>query len=393
MKGSRSEFCRDLLNNKCYRGRGCQYRHHGPERPAGFMASCELYPPPEKCLTLVVDRYTEGVFSDGFITIDVRCLSFPKYMRPPKQDKVGTQTHRLRCPKKTPYDVFKRRFHESQQKHGKEVLFWVDHADPPSAVICGDTELLRTVQREFDPERKLASAKYCAICCEDCADFVRLLYCKHSCCIYCFRRFCVTQDGSKLPIECFDPNCDKLVPMRQMRLHLSYKQLLDLSRLSVARHVVQHPARFLRCPTPDCQGKFRLDGKRVQTCKLCSKDICAECHSKDHPGESCEDFRKRTGNDPEQLANWMSRNQTKKCPNCDTLIQKNGGCDHFQCMGCHMHLCFKCLAVFKDQNPAYKHIISKHGSYGDTEVEAEVARINAIHRAEEDVDNALLAAL
>ena len=40
-------------------------------------------------------------------------------------------------------------------------------------------------------------------------------------------------------------------------------------------------------------------------------------------------------------AKWMKRN-SKRCPNCKTPINKNGGCNHMQCTRCNQHFCWAC---------------------------------------------------
>ena len=38
----------------------------------------------------------------------------------------------------------------------------------------------------------------------------------------------------------------------------------------------------------------------------------------------------------------------KNCPNCNIKIEKNGGCDHLECIKCQTHFCWGCLKEFND---------------------------------------------
>ncbi len=52
-----------------------------------------------------------------------------------------------------------------------------------------------------------------------------------------------------------------------------------------------------------------------------------------------------------ETANWFVAN-TKKCPNCETHIEKNHGCNHMHCGFCKHDFCWICLGKWSDHGSA-----------------------------------------
>ena len=44
---------------------------------------------------------------------------------------------------------------------------------------------------------------------------------------------------------------------------------------------------------------------------------------------------------------------TRPCPNCGTLIEKRGGCNHMTCYKCKGHFCWLCDKAFGERGPFY----------------------------------------
>lgn len=42
---------------------------------------------------------------------------------------------------------------------------------------------------------------------------------------------------------------------------------------------------------------------------------------------------------------WIAQ-QCKRCPNCSSLIEKEGGCDHMTCAFCTNEFCWSCFADY-----------------------------------------------
>ena len=46
---------------------------------------------------------------------------------------------------------------------------------------------------------------------------------------------------------------------------------------------------------------------------------------------------------------WIANN-ARKCPQCQVIIEKNGGCNHISCRNCNHHFCWVCRAVWSNHN-------------------------------------------
>lgn len=56
--------------------------------------------------------------------------------------------------------------------------------------------------------------------------------------------------------------------------------------------------------------------------------------------------------DDSETANYISAH-TRDCPKCHICIEKNGGCNHMQCLGCKYDFCWMCLRDWKDHGTDY----------------------------------------
>ena len=102
------------------------------------------------------------------------------------------------------------------------------------------------------------------------------------------------------------------------------------------------------CPAPDCDHSVSCSlPKRnldciIPTVKcLCSLRFCFACSHIDHQPAPCHLLRlwmKKCADDSE-TANWVNAN-TKDCPKCNTMIEKNGGCNHMTCRKCRYEFCW-----------------------------------------------------
>lgn len=73
------------------------------------------------------------------------------------------------------------------------------------------------------------------------------------------------------------------------------------------------------------------------------------------------------------LAEYMAESGAKACGNCGTILVKSEGCNHMQCGGCKIHICWVCdemseTGELRDQNGNFKgwiaspHYTMLHGS-------------------------------
>lgn len=208
--------------------------------------------------------------------------------------------------------------------------------------------------------------------CYDMIDQPYRLACGHAYCYGCLRHLLLNaSDTKRFPLSCIgdEAKCGTSIPLpviQRFLLPAQFKHLLEASFLEYLGH---HPDKFRYCTTPDCPEIYSLEsgsGDGIFRCRSCLVTVCASCRE-EHEGFSCEEWK--IHRDPEAqetlLEGWAEgNNDVKKCPGCEILIEKNGGCNHMICPKCSAHICWKCMGVFPEDG-IYYHMELVHGSIED----------------------------
>lgn len=184
------------------------------------------------------------------------------------------------------------------------------------------------------------------------------LSCGHLFCKDCWSTHLDTQvsSGIATSIECMAQGCHELVP-EDFALDLLRKPALREKYLQFAltEYVQSHPElRF--CPGLNCNVIIRSKecrSKRV-VCVRCKTSFCYKCGSDYHAPTDCNVIKKWLTKcaDDSETANYISAH-TKDCPNCHICIEKNGGCNHMQCLTCRHNFCWMCLGDWKTHGSEY----------------------------------------
>jgi ariadne-1 len=87
------------------------------------------------------------------------------------------------------------------------------------------------------------------------------------------------------------------------------------------------------CPGPNCENIIEVLGlAEVDVNCKCRLTFCFNCENETHTPATCDMFAKWT--DRMKLEgeanNWIAHN-TKACPRCKVLTQKDTGCNHMTC--------------------------------------------------------------
>eukprot|EP00607_Mallomonas_marina_P001795 CAMPEP_0182439052 /NCGR_PEP_ID=MMETSP1167-20130531/86187_1 /TAXON_ID=2988 /ORGANISM="Mallomonas Sp, Strain CCMP3275" /LENGTH=237 /DNA_ID=CAMNT_0024632639 /DNA_START=389 /DNA_END=1099 /DNA_ORIENTATION=+ len=91
-------------------------------------------------------------------------------------------------------------------------------------------------------------------------------------------------------------------------------------------------------------------------CTYCGFSSCLSCENGAHSPCSCEQWQDWIKRVKEEMATtedlkegddvanqmWVAAN-TKKCPRCQTHIEKNEGCNHMSCRKCRHEFCWICM--------------------------------------------------
>ncbi|CDK27721.1 unnamed protein product [Kuraishia capsulata CBS 1993] len=154
------------------------------------------------------------------------------------------------------------------------------------------------------------------------------------------------------------------------------KSLYSRYRSKIMKDHVSQQADFRLCPALDCPGIVRFidfdsnsassgitgleqfaNQHRSFPIVECSYNhfFCFYCSKDNHVPIPCPIVKAwiKKCKDDSETANWIDNN-TKPCPQCDTNIEKNGGCNHMTCKTCCHEFCWICMGLWKDHKDFYK---------------------------------------
>lgn len=101
--------------------------------------------------------------------------------------------------------------------------------------------------------------------------------------------------------------------------------------------------KFFTCLSPTCNASGLPDifspGFPHVACHKCSFRACAQCTVPWHKGLSCSEYTAQAVDekmsDPEKdTLKLMQSKDGRRCPNCQLVIEKDGGCSSMHCPGC-----------------------------------------------------------
>lgn len=212
---------------------------------------------------------------------------------------------------------------------------------------------------------KPAKEQKCTICLEDKAvDQFLTLPCGHSFCRECFTGILDTASkDNTIALKCLAQDCKYVLTAQDMRKVINNPETLDRLENRETEKVIGATAK--RCPNPECQLAFAVDNDIPQliTCRNCKKQYCSAClknHSVDISCEEAAKLQQMPADQQQATDDWFKQN-TKKCPNCHSNIEKNDGCNHMTCTHCRYEFCWQCMGKWANGN---KDGYNYHTAYG-----------------------------
>ena len=209
-------------------------------------------------------------------------------------------------------------------------------------------------QKQLDTQE----AGECLVC-YDVADCLPSADCGHGYCATCWNNYIEAQisEGVFGKIRCMNPDCQQqLTETFVLNLLKNDSQKKKYMEFSLREKIENHPQlRF--CPGVDCDQVVKVaaapKARRVK-CSKCRSTFCFLCGSDYHAPIDCEGMKKWAlkCHDDSETANYMVAN-TKSCPECHVLIEKNGGCNHMQCFKCEHDFCWTCLGNWEAHDSYY----------------------------------------
>lgn len=201
---------------------------------------------------------------------------------------------------------------------------------------------------------KVSKGVVCSIC-REAGCVSSSLGCGHVFCDGCWSRFLELKiaDGDTR-IGCPAHQCPLRVPEETVSRLCSpetsrrFTYFLRKSFVDDSRHAQ-------RCPTPGCN--LAVDTSAGGRFFVCSDghSFCADCkHAEAHAPAPCDVVRTwlKKCDDDSETYNWLSVN-TQDCPQCKSVIEKNGGCNHMTCKQCKFEYCWVCLGAWAKHDNFY----------------------------------------
>ena len=158
----------------------------------------------------------------------------------------------------------------------------------------------------------------------------------------CYHYYCMNCLSSHLKVKLKDRNVRNLLcPHDKCEHQLSHKEIRQLlAKEEFAKFdeylldkTLQSAKDCRFCPGVDCgAAMFGYSDSPMLQCPKCSKQFCFNCGTEEwHQGVTCAKFKKwkeENGKADMKFDEWVKNQNAKQCPNCKTMIEKNGGCDH-----------------------------------------------------------------
>lgn len=208
--------------------------------------------------------------------------------------------------------------------------------------------------------------------------------CEHNYCHNCTRTHFVTQikEGCQNgPLTCMEPGCESEALPDQVR-QLVGNELFEKYDEILLHRYLSSQSDIIECAREGCNAPIIVEGNNgVATCGICSFTFCLTCRRVSHGINPCETqntaklaekYMQATPQEKialekryskkylavvvteAQTKEWLQQN-TKRCPQCRTDIQKSEGCNKMQCWKCGTRFCYLCGKSLEHLANPYMH--------------------------------------
>ncbi|CAI0465495.1 unnamed protein product [Linum tenue] len=191
----------------------------------------------------------------------------------------------------------------------------------------------------------------CSICYEEVSvDEVTTMDCGHFFCNACWTQHFVVkiQEGQGRRIKCMAPRCECICDEVHIRdlVRSADPSLADRFEQFLLDSYIEDNKRVKWCPSvPHCGNAVQVEADDL-VCEVeceCGMQFCFSCAADAHSPCSCRMWELWTKKNQDATDSWITVN-TKPCPKCHKLVQKDGGCNLVICT-CQQAFCWLCGAA------------------------------------------------
>lgn len=231
------------------------------------------------------------------------------------------------------------------------------NVDPKKPNSKGST----SSKRNGNPENAKIS---CPICCEEVElTHCKAMKCRHYVCSNCFdlhTKYRMLEERHFFSTRCpGNLECKLIIPQEM----LNARALAEFHQLVAQQYFHSRTSQYRHCPHKNCiyiawnqngasQSLTNVLGSSkslVKQCNavecLCTRTFCFNCGLPfDHLALSCEianRWLQLVAKD--ELDSIYLKQNSKKCPNCASDTERDGGCNHIRCAVCHHEYCWMCM--------------------------------------------------
>ncbi|KIW08379.1 hypothetical protein, variant 1 [Verruconis gallopava] len=160
-------------------------------------------------------------------------------------------------------------------------------------------------------------------------------------------------NGNWNHITCLSANCGAVLQYGDIKRAATDTDMQRYERFSMRDALSEIPG-FRWCLSPTCDaGQIHENSEgteQILTCIACGFKRCTACDREWHQDETCKQYSDSLAVQPSEInasEAWIVNN-SRKCPGCQSPIQKVNGCDHMTCTRCLRQFCWICMADYRD---------------------------------------------
>lgn len=165
-------------------------------------------------------------------------------------------------------------------------------------------------------------------------------------CVYKATKYSLNESFSN-DIVCLEIDCAAILSkdvIHQILIANNDVQLWRKYELYLAKKSLQETQNFVRCSYEDCGSGQVYDVTRSYNnrivCLKYHRPTCSYHGIKWHIGMTCTEYDEAQEPPDEETGLWLKTN-SKRCPRCQSHIEKRGGCNHMTCRKCRFQFNWK----------------------------------------------------